>query len=432
MTEVNRPPRLLQLGLMMPRGDRRGAKSLRVLALMQLASSLADGLLSGVLALYLVAVRDVGVGRAALLLTVAEGCGMGGAAVLGWASDMLGRRETIFVSYGSSALACAILGLGALDFGGLVLAASAVAFAMRGAASVRNAVIADEGGADRVRTRAYLRTVMNGGLLAGLGAAALVAASHVELLYRASFVAAATCYAVGAAVSSRLPRDLPAVGGEKPRGGAVRRGRPGTPVWRRGTYLLTMAALACFVVNFEVLGLGMSLWLVGVHHAPAWLVPTALTVNSLLAILVQLPLSAGVDSVPAAVSAIGRALVWVTLGSLMLAVAPYVGSWLAALVIAAAGIHTIGDVLGSAGQWGLEMELADPWRQGEYQGAASLLAGAARSLAPQLVVLFLLRYDSWGWFGLVAFFALAALTLRWSALRMWSRSSPEAVDPAVG
>jgi hypothetical protein len=193
-----------------------------------------------------------------------------------------------------------------------------------------------------------------------------------------------------------------------------------------------MAALACFVVNFEVLGLGMSLWLVGVHHAPAWLVPTALTVNSLLAILVQLPLSAGVDSVPAAVSAIGRALVWVTLGSLMLAVAPYVGSWLAALVIAAAGIHTIGDVLGSAGQWGLEMELADPWRQGEYQGVASLLAGAARSLAPQLVVLFLLRYDSWGWFGLVAFFALAALTLRWSALRMWSRSSPEAVDPAVG
>lgn len=397
-----------------------GGRVAELLAIVQLGSSAADGLMSGTFALYLVTVRDVAVDRAALLLSVAEVSGMAGSAAVGWASDRFGRRATLVSAFSGAFTSCLLLG--ALDLGylGMTMAASCVAFSVRGASSARNAVVADQGDHNRVRLRAYLRTVMNAGLLGGLGLAALVAATRSDAVYRFAFVGAAICYVSCVAASGRLVSHVNPGDDLRP-SGAGASNRPGTPVWRNTGYLMAMAALACFVVNFETFGLGLSLWLVGIHHAPPWLVPAALTVNSVLAIVLQVRLSGRVDSVRASVRAILKALIWVSAGSLILAAAPSLGGWVVALAVAAAAIHTVGDVLGSAGQWGLEMDLAEAGRQGEYQGVASLLAGAARSLAPQLVVFFLLGFDTQGWIGVIAFFGIAAAAVRWSALRMFNR-----------
>ncbi|TDO56663.1 hypothetical protein EV651_11250 [Kribbella sp. VKM Ac-2571] len=66
------------------------------------------------------------------------------------------------------------------------------------------------------------------------------------------------------------------------------------------------------------------------------------------------------------------------------------------VAIAPALVHVVADVLSSAAQWALEMDLAAPSRQSEYQGVANLLAGAARGLAPQLVAILLIAHDPWG------------------------------------
>ena len=111
---------------------------LRRLACIQLGASCADGLLSGMLVVYLVEIRSFGVHESALLLTTAEICGMAGSVGLGWVSDVLGRRVTLVAAYATAAAGAALLAQPGASHGQDLVFASMVAFAVRARATRRH------------------------------------------------------------------------------------------------------------------------------------------------------------------------------------------------------------------------------------------------------------------------------------------------------
>lgn len=72
--------------------------------------------------------------------------------------------------------------------------------------------------------------------------------------------------------------------------------------------------------------------------------------------------------------------------------------WLAVtLLLAGAATHTVGEMVGSGGQWGVQMGLAPQQRQGQYQGFAGMSFSLASILAPPLVALLCIDWGRPGW-----------------------------------
>ena len=65
--------------------------------------------------------------------------------------------------------------------------------------------------------------------------------------------------------------------------------------------------------------------------------------------------------------------VWVAGGFALIAFSSDQPVWLAVvLVCGGAAVHVVGEMVGSGGQWGLQMGLAPRERQGQYQGFAGM------------------------------------------------------------
>ena len=77
-------------------------------------------------------------------------------------------------------------------------------------------------------------------------------------------------------------------------------------------------------------------------------------------------------------------------------------------------------MIGSGGQWGVQMGLAPQERQGQYQGLAGMSFSLASILAPPLVAFLCIDWGRPGWLvmgGLVLLAALANLPASAWALR---------------
>ena len=69
---------------------------------------------------------------------------------------------------------------------------------------------------------------------------------------------------------------------------------------------------------------------------------------------------------------------------------------LTALVIGAL-VHVVGEMIGSGGQWGLQMGLAPHERQGQYQGFSSLGFALINIIVPPLVTALCVHGGRLGW-----------------------------------
>jgi MFS family permease len=79
------------------------------------------------------------------------------------------------------------------------------------------------------------------------------------------------------------------------------------------------------------------------------------------------------------------------------------------LVLAGAGVHVDGEMVGSGGQWGLQMGLAPQERQGQYQGFAGMSFSLSAIVAPPLITLLCIDWGRPGWFVLGGIIALCGL-----------------------
>jgi len=71
-------------------------------------------------------------------------------------------------------------------------------------------------------------------------------------------------------------------------------------------------------------------------------------------------------------------------------------------------VHVVGEMIGSGGQWGVQMGLAPRERQGQYQGFAGIGFSLSHMVAPTLITLLCIEWGRPGWFVLGAVIALAS------------------------
>lgn len=362
---------------------------LRVLSVATLVSTVGHGAFLTVSALYFTRVVGIRPAHLGLALSVGGLAGLLAAVPIGHLADRLGPREVLRVVL----VVLAVLTAGYLLVGStwqLVVAAALVAVADRGSNAIRSGLIATLSAAgDRVRMRAYLRAVTNVGLSLGalMGGVALV--FDTRLAYSCVFVLNAVAYLVTAAVLGRLPHVPPSPHrGDGPRL-AVLRDRP---------FVVVTALNAVFAMHFALVDLAVPLWLATRTTAPTWWVSVLLLLNTCAVVLFQVRLARGSDAVPDAARAYRRGGLFVGVSCAVFALAADQPVAVAVvLLLAAASLHVVGEMVSSGGQWGVSMGLAPAQSQGQYQGFASTGFAASTMVAPAVLTLLCIEWGRPGW-----------------------------------
>jgi hypothetical protein len=283
---------------------------------------------------------------------------------------------------------------------------------------VRNGLIAGVFADDqRVRSRAYLRSVTNVGLSVGALFGGLALVFDTRAAYQGALLLNAAGCLVVAVLLRGLPKDaavpVEAVGVET---ASDRRATPTEPagraagVLRDTPYLVVTALTSLITVHFVVLEITLPLWVVGHTDAPRWMVTVLLLINTVVISLAQVRFSRGTET-PGSAAAVFRSgglvlgaacLVWAGAGQVR-------GALPASIVLVlGAAIHVVGELLTSAGQWGVQMGLAPDGRQGEYQGLSTAGFSVAAMIGPVATTILCLAWGAPGWVVLGTIFAVAA------------------------
>ncbi|GLY19809.1 MFS transporter [Kineosporia sp. NBRC 101677] len=396
---------LLSSRLKAPAGRRDPVLS--ALFLSSAATATALGLGFTLSALYLTRVagipsRTVGVG-----LTVAGVFAIATTFLAGRLSDRYGARA---VMIGAALVqSAALAGYCLLDgnVAAFVLLAAALlgAQGVHGTAKVTLVAQAFSGG-DRTATRARIRVVTNVFVAAGSGLGAIVLAIGTASAYRTGLVVAALLVlgSILPLASLTMEAAAPVTPAHAPSSSAPLRDR---------RYLAVTALNGVIHVQFEVLTLGLPLWVAGHTEAPEALIGGLIVLNTVVVTMLQVPATRWVTDVDRAGRTVFGATGMLALACVLYPVAGALGALTAtAVLVAAVVVHSLGEVLSEAGGWELAFELADPARPGAYQGVSQTGAAVGAALAPAVITSSALAYGLPGWLLLGGAFLAAGAGTR--------------------
>lgn len=370
-------------------------------------ATLGRGVFLTLTVLYLSLIIGLPAGEVALVLTISGAVGVATSYLGGHVADLVSARRLLTALVVIEALALMAYPL-ANSFVSALVVACLVTATERAANSTRGAIIARAfTGPRRVSARAVLRTVTNIGIALGsaVGGAALLLATPDA--YRLIMVGAGILTLASAGLLARLPRTVDAPS-RNPSEGATAVALGPSP-FRNPRYLGLTVLSGIFGMQFGLAEVGLPLWIVHDTDVPVPLYSVLLITNTILVIAFQVPLSRGTHDVRVA----GR--MSLVAGALMVAACLfYAGSAdvavVAAIVFLLVGtiIHSFGEILSSASNWGLSFELADPSRAGAYQGLFAMGYSLGAMAAPLVVTVTVLNLGTAGWLILAAIFMAAA------------------------
>jgi MFS family permease len=376
-------------------------RDLRILALGSFANRFGSGAVMTTSALYFT--RQVGFSPAevALALSLSAAVGIVVQVPAGHLGDVRGPREMLTVFMVGAAIFAAPPVLARTPWALAGLLAVLTAFE-RSAGSVNQGVIAQLATGGRgVLFKAYLRAVTNTAL--GLGAVfgGIALAVDEVWAYVAVFVLNALFTGFAAWNTTRLPHLAPHPRAE---------GEPRLAVLRDWPYVVITIITGLFSLHFFVMELGLALYISSHTAAPTVMVAVLLIINTAMVALFQVRLSRRADSVPSAARALVRGALWIAAGFTVVALADRGGVWFAvAALVAGSLIHVVGEMIGSGGQWGLQMGLAPHERQGQYQGFSGLGFSVMAVIGPPVVTFFCVVQGERGWLMLAAIMLVIAL-----------------------
>jgi MFS family permease len=401
----------------------------RSLTLSTMAFALSSGVFYTVSTLYFTRVVGLAPTTVGLGLGIAGGAGVLAAYGAGRLADRVGAHRVQWV-------ATALNGLAMLAY---TVAHSAVAFvvvgclavAMRSASgSAKQAMLARwYAGPDRVAVRARMRVVTN--VCIGLGTVAAGAALLVDTAaaYQAAMLAVAVLLLAASLPLARLGR-VPGLAARMLEHRSDDGGRSlGPSPLRDRTYVTSVALNSVLAMHFGLQTVGVPLW-IATTGAPTVMVSVLLVLNTAVVALLQVRASRGTDDVRRAGITVRRAS-WLLAGAcLAYALAGY-GSVVTAcvLLVVAALAHSLGEILGEAGGWGMAFELADPRSAGAYQGLSQTGYAVASMVAPPLVTATAIAHGTVGWVGLGVVFLAAGAGA--AALVRHGRPAPRAVGSGL-
>ncbi len=383
---------------------------LRIMALGSFANRFGAGAVMTTSALFFTRKIGFSATEVALAISVSAIVGILVQIPAGHLGDVRGPREVLAVFMAGAAVFSVAPAFARTPWT-LALALAVLTAFERSAGSVNQGVIAQLArGGRAVLFKAYLRAVTNTALGLGsvLGGLALVI--DETWAYMAVFFVNAVFTAFAAWNTTRLPHLAP---------NPVVEGEPRLAVLRDWPYVVIVAITGLFSLHFFVMELGLALYISAHTDAPTVMVAVLLAINTAAVALFQVRLSRRADSVEAGAKALVGGALWIAVGFAVVGLADRGSMWVAiGLLVAGSLVHVVGEMIGSGGQWGLQMGLAPHERQGQYQGFAGLGFSVMAVVGPPIVTFFTVDLGEKGWFMLagimVAISLVSVPAARWA------------------
>lgn len=390
----------------------------RVLALAQLTNAIGDGAYLVCSALYFTLVIGLSPAQVGVGLTVAWAIGAVAGVWLGHVADRCGARGT------TAALALCTAGsvaafLFVRSFGWFVVAACAYAVCQSGLNASRQALFAGLVAPEqRTELRAHLQSAANAGLAIGAAAGGIALQQGTQSAYLTMFAADAAAFALAALLILRLPAVAAAASPDT----AASKGSK-LSVLRDRPYAVVALLNAVMLLYMPMLSIVVPLWIAQRTHAPAWLVSALLVLNTLSVVLFQVRIARRVRTSTQA-TRFSRQAGWVMLAACLTFALAAAGSSTyaaAAVLLVAAGLQVLAEMMQGAAAWKVSFDLAPPGAHGQYQGLFGTGIAVARMAGPALLTTLILGGGTAGWLVLGLLF-VAAGTAFGSAVRWAERT----------
>ncbi len=353
-------------------------------------------------------VAEVGLG-----LTCAGILGLTAGIPLGRLADRRGPREVLIAIQLVQAVAIGSYVLVGRSLWAFVVVATICIAGMQGADAAKGALVGRLASEDPVGLRALLQSVSNIGISIGTVLAGFALAAGTHLAYQSLMLGDAASFLGGALLLLRLPR-MDAAGDR-----TAPIGRRQWPALRDRPYLALTAANCVMALQYFVLAFAMPLWVIGHTTAPRWLVSPMLLSNTVLIVLLQVRFSRSAKTTGGGARSIRQAGVILAGAMVLYSLASGAGEHTAILILLAAVVaHTVGELLQSAGAFGISYGLAPESALGEYLGVYGLGIGICRAVAPGVLAATCLAHGRSGWLFIGGLFLLSGfatpLLVRWA------------------
>ncbi|RAJ56016.1 MFS transporter [Streptomyces sp. KhCrAH-43] len=402
-----------------PPGGRDARIMLRALAV----DRTGTGLWAASSVLYLTFVTHLSAQQIGVLLGTAGVAGIAGSPLAGRLAGRFPVRP-LLIGCHLLRLVTLVLVLLCTRFDALLVVVAVTYLGDRAAKTLEMLFATRVAGERRSAYQALSRSAANAGYGLGAGLAAIGLAVGTTDAYRALILGNALSFLVAAVLVRRT---------KEAGGRAVATGPAGRPVrakgpWRDRGYLRFVLLDIPMNLDDSVLGVGLPLWLVGRTSAPHALVPAFLVINTVLVVLLQLAVSRRVDGPRGAVRAVALYGVLLFVTCALLAASTGCGTWTAAAVLlAAAVLVTMAELMRSVSSWELAVLLAPPDERAAYLGVAGMSQSIQKSAGPPLLTGVVMAAGPAGWLALGAAVAvLAVAQRRGCARRLESMGVPEA------
>ncbi|SCG51946.1 MFS transporter [Micromonospora inositola] len=374
----------------------------RALAVQAMVYAVGHGLFMAGSAVFFTRALGLSPTQVGLGLSIAAGVSLLGTVPLGALTDRYGAQRVWLVGVFAEAVL-----FGAYPFVGgfagflAVVVALAVVDATAGVArqvySIN--VLRPE---ERVTALAYQRSALNVGFGLGAVISGVVLAVDTMAAYRGMVWFNAVMLLVTAVFVYRLPR-VPVVAAPAQRTSrlAVFRDRP----------FLAVSLLAGLLSSHGTLYLVvLPLWVLSHTDAPRTLIAALVLLNTILAVLLQVRASRGADTVAGAGRALRTGGLLIALFCLILPVSALTGGVATiGVLVGAAVVLTLAELVQSAGAWGISSTLPPAAHRGAYVGAFRLGGQLQNLAAPAGLTALGVSTGGWGWLPMAALFAAAAL-----------------------
>jgi MFS family permease len=391
----------------------------RILGLATLINSFGLGLVITAMTLFFTRVMHLSTGQVGVGLTVAAVVGILGGIPIGHLADRYGPREVaraiLLVEAGITFCYVFIHG-----FVAFLIVASLEMLSISAYMAVNGVLMRRVGGDENAAVPNVMHAIGNLAISVGALGCGVAVAIGTAQAYRSLIIVNTLTFVATWAVLGRLPHydPLPKPEGQSKRWVALA-DKP---------FVVYSALAGAMSMQYWVIIQPLPLWVVGHTHAPRWIVPAFLIINTALVVLLQVRVGRNVDTVQRGGAALRRSGVIFLLSCSLIGLAAGIPDWISLLLlIAAVAIHTIGELYYTAGSFAVGFGLAPEHAQGQYQGVAGIGMSAGMAVSPVLMIGLVLSLGRTGWVGLGGLFALFGLAA--PAVARWGeRTRPAVAD----
>jgi Major Facilitator Superfamily len=284
---------------------------------------------------------------------------------------------------------------------------------------------------ERVRAMGFMRAYLNVGFTIGAGLGAIALAFNS----RAGLIALVLVNAVGMMVNAVTVARMPAAT-------VPRTSRHQASPWgvlRDHPYTALASIVAVMWFHGIIFTETLPLWTITRTDAPKPVLGALFALNTVMAVLLQVPATRGADSISGSVRLMRRAAWSTALACPAIAASGMTHGWLTIAALALAVILTTATELwSSAAQWYFQMEIPPADQRGAYSGANGTITGISRMIAPAALTYLGIQTGGWGWWLVAGIFVVLSATV--GPVVAWvQRTARNGVDlaaaepaPAVG